>query len=180
MFFPFRWLLSRAAKYKARWFGAGWWPGRYVPTLNGSTVIAWCGMRGIVTLATSYALPDGFPHRDLILLCAFTVVVGTLIAQGLTLRPLLAWLKLTHDNAVSEEIHLAKEALAIVAQEMTDISILKRLEERLSGFRPVVHDFGPCEFQGNATTELPIEVTILWQKLGIGYVREFRRLRSHP
>ena len=112
---------NRAAKYKALWFGPGkWWPGRYTPTLNGSTVIAWCGMRGIVTLATAYALPDGFPHRDLILLCAFTVVVGTLIAQGLTLRPLLAALRLTGDGTVDEEIHLAKDALAIVAAEILD------------------------------------------------------------
>jgi CPA1 family monovalent cation:H+ antiporter len=111
---------NRAAKYKAKWFGAGYWPGRYTPTLNGSTVISWCGMRGIVTLATSYALPDGFPHRDLILLCAFTVVVGTLIVQGLTLRPLLSALHLTHDDTVKDEIHLAKEALAIVAAEILD------------------------------------------------------------
>jgi monovalent cation/hydrogen antiporter len=112
---------NRAAKYKALWFGAGkWWPGRYFPTLNGSTVIAWCGMRGIVTLATAYALPDGFPYRDLILLCAFTVVVGTLIAQGLTLRPLLAALRLTNDCSVEEEVHIAKEALAIVAAEILD------------------------------------------------------------
>lgn len=113
-------LYNRIAKYKARWFGAGTWPGRYTPTLNGSTVIAWCGMRGIVTLATSYALPLGFPFRDLILLCAFTVVVGTLIAQGLTLRPLLSALRLTHDGTVEEEIHLAKEALATVAAEILD------------------------------------------------------------
>ena len=112
---------NRAAKYKALWFGAGTWrPGRYTPTLNGSTVIAWCGMRGIVTLATAYALPDGFPQRDLILLCAFTVVVGTLIAQGITLRPLLAALHLSRDGAVDEEIHLAKDALAIVAAEILD------------------------------------------------------------
>lgn len=114
-------LYNRAATYKARWFGAGtWWPARYVPTLNGSTVVAWCGMRGIVTLATAYALPAGFPHRDLILLCAFTVVVGTLIVQGLTLRPLLAALKLTHDDTVEKEIHLAREALASVAAEVLD------------------------------------------------------------
>jgi monovalent cation/hydrogen antiporter len=112
---------NRAAKYKARWFGAGtWWPGRYTPTLNGSTAIAWCGMRGIVTLATAYALPAGFPHRDLILLCAFTVVVGTLIAQGLTLRPLLAALRLTRDGAIDDEIHIAKDALAKVAAEVLD------------------------------------------------------------
>ncbi|MGH8326505.1 MAG: cation:proton antiporter, partial [Steroidobacteraceae bacterium] len=50
-----------------------------MPTLGGGVVIAWCGMRGIVTLAAAMALPDGsaaaaFPHRDLILFCAFAVV----------------------------------------------------------------------------------------------------------
>ena len=48
-------------------------------------MISWCGMRGIVTLAAAYALPEGFPYRDLILLTAFAVVLGSLLIQGLTL-----------------------------------------------------------------------------------------------
>jgi monovalent cation/hydrogen antiporter len=56
-------------------------------------------MRGIVTLAAALALPDGspsqaFPYRDLIILCAFCVVLFTLVVQGMTLRPLLLWLRL--------------------------------------------------------------------------------------
>ena len=43
-------------------------------------------MRGIVSLAAALALPavDGsaFPHRDLIVLTAFAVVLGTLVIQG--------------------------------------------------------------------------------------------------
>jgi CPA1 family monovalent cation:H+ antiporter len=44
-------------------------------------------MRGIVTLATALALPNGvdgaaFPYRDLIVFTAFCVVFGTLVAQG--------------------------------------------------------------------------------------------------
>ena len=48
------------------------------------------GMRGIVTLAAAFAVPETlpggapFPHRDLILLCAFTVVFGTLVDQALS------------------------------------------------------------------------------------------------
>ena len=80
-------LYNRAATWKHRFFGAGYWPGNFVPTVAGSLVVGWAGMRGIVTLATAYALPAGFPHRDLALLCAFTVVVGTLVLQGLTLAP---------------------------------------------------------------------------------------------
>jgi NhaP-type Na+/H+ or K+/H+ antiporter len=53
-----------------------------VPTVEGGIVVSWCGMRGIVTLAAAYALPEGFPYRDLILLTAFAVVLGSLVIQG--------------------------------------------------------------------------------------------------
>jgi monovalent cation/hydrogen antiporter len=69
-------------------------------SVPGALVVSWCGMRGVVTLAAALALPGGeqpFPGRDLILITAFTVVLGTLVLQGLTLRPLLLWLDL-HDN----------------------------------------------------------------------------------
>jgi CPA1 family monovalent cation:H+ antiporter len=84
------------------------WPGSFVPTLAGSTVVGWAGMRGIVTLATAYALPLSFPHRDLALLCAFCVVVGTLVAQGMTLRPLILSLGLTDDGTVEREVRGAR------------------------------------------------------------------------
>ncbi len=71
-------------------------------------VVAWCGMRGTVTLAAGLALPAGFPHRDLILFTAFLVVLGTLVVQGLTLKPLMAALGLEHDDAVEREVRLAR------------------------------------------------------------------------
>jgi CPA1 family monovalent cation:H+ antiporter len=73
-------------------------------------VIGCSGMRGIVTLAAAMALPAGFPHRDFIQLTALVVVLGTLIAQGLTLRPLLAMLKLPKDDIVETEIVVARGA----------------------------------------------------------------------
>ena len=60
------------------------------PTVRGGIVVSWCGMRGIVTLAAAFALPENFPYRDLMLLTAFAVVLGSLVIQGLTLRPLIA------------------------------------------------------------------------------------------
>src|SRR6202040_4379810 len=65
---------------------------------RGTIVISWSGMRGLVTLATAFALPPQFPGRDLIVLCAFCVVLGTLVIQGLTLRPLLLLLRLEGDG----------------------------------------------------------------------------------
>ena len=56
-------------------------------TPAGGLLLAWSGMRGIVSLAAALALPGDFPHRDLIVLAAFSVVLGTLVIQGLTLKP---------------------------------------------------------------------------------------------
>ena len=77
-------------------------------------------MRGIVTLATALALPDGspttgFPYRDLIILCAFCVVLTTLVLQGMTLRPLLMWVGLKDDGSVDREIELARAKTAAAA-----------------------------------------------------------------
>ena len=55
-------------------------------------------MRGLVTLATAFALPADFPQRDLIVLTAFAVVLATLVVQGLTLAPLVRRLKLDGED----------------------------------------------------------------------------------
>lgn len=80
-----------------------------------AAVAAWCGMRGIVTLAAALALPADFPFRDLLLFAAFCVVVGTLVLQGLTLRPLMRRLGLEHDDAVDREVGLARDETARAA-----------------------------------------------------------------
>ena len=46
----------------------------------------WAGMRGLVTLATAFALPDSFPKRDLVVLTAFSVVIATLVSRVLRSR----------------------------------------------------------------------------------------------
>jgi CPA1 family monovalent cation:H+ antiporter len=75
-----------------------------------SVLVSWCGMRGIVTLAAAFALPENFPYRDLILLTAFGVVVGTLVIQGLTLRPLILALALDDDDPLAREVQQARGA----------------------------------------------------------------------
>jgi monovalent cation/hydrogen antiporter len=91
-----------------------------MPTYRGALIVGWCGMRGIVTLATALALPDGspetgFPYRDLIILCAFCVVLTTLVVQGMTLRPLMLWVGLKDDGTVDREIQLARAETARAA-----------------------------------------------------------------
>ena len=84
------------------------------PTLGGGIVVSWAGMRGIVTLAAALALPDRadgteFPFRDLIVLTAFAVVLGTLVVQGLTLKPLIRALDLEDDDPVGREVEAARQ-----------------------------------------------------------------------
>lgn len=74
-------------------------------------LVSWCGMRGLVTLATALSLPASFPQRDLIVLSAFAVVLGTLVVQGLTLGPLIQWLAFPPDNSFGEEVAAARVQL---------------------------------------------------------------------
>ena len=82
--------------------------------MGSGIVVSWAGMRGIVTLAAAFAIPEmlpngsPFPFRDLILLCAFSVVLGTLVLQGLTMKPLIRRMGLTDDDPVGREIRLAR------------------------------------------------------------------------
>ncbi len=48
-------------------------------------VLGWAGMRGVVTLAAAFVIPETTPHREILLLIAFTVVAGTLLIQGMSL-----------------------------------------------------------------------------------------------
>jgi CPA1 family monovalent cation:H+ antiporter len=68
-------------------------------------------MRGLVTLAIALALPPAFPARDLIVLTAFVVVLGTLIIQGLTLGLLIRWLGITPDESFGRALSEARESL---------------------------------------------------------------------
>ncbi len=82
------------------------------PTPRESVLIGWCGMRGLVTLATAFALPADFPQRDLLVLTAFAVVLATLVVQGLTLAPLVRLLGLDGDGGVEAELGPARAELA--------------------------------------------------------------------
>jgi CPA1 family monovalent cation:H+ antiporter len=79
------------------------------PTVGSGLVISWAGMRGIVSLAAALALPPDFPFRGLILLTASAVVLGTLVIQGLTLKPLMRALDLHDGDPVADEIRQARE-----------------------------------------------------------------------
>ena len=110
---------------------------------RGGIVVAWSGMRGLVTLATAFALPPEFPGRDLIVLCAFCVVLGTLVIQGLTLRPLLMWLRFEDDGAVEREVSLARVAVMQAALDSLDgdtSAAANTIREQYAAARKVAED----------------------------------------
>jgi NhaP-type Na+/H+ or K+/H+ antiporter len=96
-----------------------WWSSsRHRPaaaTAGQALFVGWCGMRGFVTMATAFALPESFPQRDSVVLTAFCVVLATLVLQGLTLAPLVRLLKLDRREDASRELTSAHAALAQAA-----------------------------------------------------------------
>ena len=82
-----------------------------LPSAKQIFVVGWTGMRGVVALAAAIALPetlaDGrpFPERNLIIFLTFSVILVTLVLQGLTLPPLIRALGLagTENNKTEEE-----------------------------------------------------------------------------
>jgi Na+/H+ antiporter len=67
-------------------------------------VMVCSGMRGAVSLAAALAIPlvtntgEAFPGRDLIIFLIFSAILATLVLQGLTLTPLIGWLRLEGDE----------------------------------------------------------------------------------
>ena len=79
------------------------------PTGRELLVFAWSGMRGVVSLAAAMALPSvlpngtPFPQRNLIVFLVFSVVVATLVVQGLSLAPLIRALGLAGEKGAACE-----------------------------------------------------------------------------
>ena len=84
------------------------------------TALSWAGTRGVITLATAFAVPltvgagTPFPGRDLILFAAYVLVLVTLVVQGVTFAPLLHHLGLGGDS--SEQALLRHEARIAAAE----------------------------------------------------------------
>ncbi|MBX2946708.1 MAG: Na+/H+ antiporter [Cyclobacteriaceae bacterium] len=108
------------------------YPGAYIPrwlskeireretstNVKTVTIVAWSGIRGVVSLAAAMALPltvandSPFPNRDLIIFLTFSVIFATLVLQGLSLRPLIKWLGLKPDNQVAKDEEEARLRIA--------------------------------------------------------------------
>ena len=107
-------------------------------------LIGWTGMRGAVSLAAALALPletdagAPFPARALIIFLAFTVILGTLVGQGLTLPGLIRSLRLEEDRGEAKEdtkarVYAAEAALARLEELVDEEWVREDTAERLRG-----------------------------------------------
>jgi len=111
-------------------------PSRYLfrrPTVDPDTgetppwtytfLLGWAGMRGVVTLAAAFVIPEGTEDREVLVLIALTVVGGTLFLQGMTLPWVARALKVPSPDPVEDAL-----ARATLLQQASK-SALQRLDE---------------------------------------------------
>ncbi|MCU0367682.1 MAG: Na+/H+ antiporter [Cyclobacteriaceae bacterium] len=93
-------------------------------------IVAWSGMRGIVSLAAALAIPimvtdtKPFPNRDLIIFLTFCVIFVTLVLQGMTIRKLIQFLGIKTDDQHTKEEERVRVELAS--------SLIEHIEENFS------------------------------------------------
>jgi len=101
------------------------------PSWRATTVLAFTGVRGLVSLAIALAIPlttnagQAFPYRDAILFLTFSVILVTLVGQGLTLPFLIRVLGLPNSGE-NERRH--ESALERTARHEAIEAALAKLE----------------------------------------------------
>jgi Na+/H+ antiporter len=137
---------------RALWIGgmAGWERlRRRRPPLRPAeiVVLSWAGMRGVVSLAAALAVPatlpggSPVPAREAVLVITFTVIVVTLVGQGLTLPLVIRWVGLGGDDEGRGEEQQARRTMVEVA--------LRRIEELYAqwpGHRPLLDQLRTAYF----------------------------------
>jgi monovalent cation/hydrogen antiporter len=117
---------------------------RRMSNWRGAVFLSWAGMRGAVSLAAALALPlqtdagTAFPGRDLVLFLTFSVILVTLVGQGLTLPLVIRVLGIEDDGVDDRQdakarIHAAEAALARLEELATEDWVREDTAERVRG-----------------------------------------------
>ncbi|MGZ3872084.1 MAG: Na+/H+ antiporter [Mucilaginibacter sp.] len=138
-------------------------PGWKAPLLLG-----WTGMRGVVSLAAALSIPvalrsgAAFPNRDMILFITFSVILVTLVLQGLTLPALVRWVNMPDpDYTISAEqqkqlIRKKLSALSLdllhqkYAGQLAGNDMVKSLELKLTADMELLKDWEKDDNKGRA------------------------------
>ncbi|HXM59138.1 MAG TPA: cation:proton antiporter, partial [Candidatus Dormibacteraeota bacterium] len=99
------------------------------PGWRNVVIVAWTGMRGVVSLAAALSLPltlahsrTPFPGRDLVLLVTFATILVTLVLQGLSLPLLMRWLGVADDgSAMQEELEARTSAIEAALARLDEL-----------------------------------------------------------
>jgi len=109
------------------------------PAWQSPFLLAFTGIRGIVSLAAALAIPfttdtgAPFPHRDLILFLTFSVIVVTLVGQGLLMPRVIRWLGLVElgrserQGEEAEELGIRRQAIEAVIRRLDDLAAERSL-----------------------------------------------------
>ncbi len=108
------------------------------PPWQWPALLSWVGIRGAVSLVAALALPKDFPDRELIIFLTFTVIVATLVVQGMTLPTLIRVLRITDDGDADREdakarIEAAEAALARLEELVDSGEVHPQTADRLRG-----------------------------------------------
>jgi CPA1 family monovalent cation:H+ antiporter len=114
------------------------------PSWQFVTFVAWAGMRGGITLAAALAIPleidsgAPFPERALVVFLAFSVVLSTLLIQGLSLPGVVRLLRLESDDLDEREdakarIHAVDAGLARLEELADEDWVRDDTAERMRG-----------------------------------------------
>ena len=136
-----------------------------IPPLRQTIVVGWSGMRGLVTLATAFALPTSFPQRDLVTLVAFAVVLATLVLQGFSLAPLIRVLGLHEVEDPEADLSEARREMAVVG--------LRELERRDDGDDLNLRELYTLESDSQHIAET-VDGLTRYRNLGLAIVRDQR------
>ena len=127
------WVFAAAKLLPSRRWRHGAPPAR--PTPAQTFVVAWAGMRGVVSLAAAFGVPltalsgEPFPGRPYIVFLTFVVVVGTLMLHGLTLPGLIRRLGLRDSDAQADALAI------VVARTKAADAAERKLDEKLEQVR---------------------------------------------
>jgi monovalent cation/hydrogen antiporter len=137
----FMWIFP--AIYLPRLLVPAWRRNDPYPIWQRPFILSFTGVRGIVSLAAALALPlmnasgEAFPHRDLILLLTFWVILATLVGQGLMLPAVIGWLGLAKIAATEQvkeekaEIAARRDAIGAVVRRLDELAKERDLPEDL-------------------------------------------------
>lgn len=134
-----------------------------------TVLVGWAGMRGVVTLAAAFALPETVRYRAVLVFAAMVVTAGTLLLQGLTLPALARRTGLRGPDPREDALQAAS------VLQKSSRAALDRLEE-------LIEPTDSAQTLDQLRDRISQRTNAIWERLGASSnvetpAEEYRRLR---